>query len=336
MSAHFDAFRRTFREVHSTCAKLVHKGLGPRDRHLKGLMDFVLAYQTASEYPFVFKYSFARSEAEAAKITKLAAAIHLLQTSAFVTDDILDRTEMRYGHPAVHEKYGVSYAIIATEILQSVALETISEELDKGKFQNKCLALKILNQMMRELYVGQYLDVYNTGNLRVSKRDYYRVIALGVGNFFKYIAESAALLAGRPEREVKGLSSFAYHYGMALFITDDIVDVVDRPEVTGKAYAADLQNRRMRLPMMLALEMSGRGDVRFLKRLMKGGEPSPARIRRAADIIRRSGALDACLRAVKRHLSESLASLSSMGASLGAERLRWLSETLLTSQRLDG
>lgn len=335
MSVHFDAFRKTFREVHSACKKLAQKGLSPRDRHLKGLMSYVLAHQTASEYPFVFKYSFASSEDEARNITNLAAAVHLLQSSAFITDDIFDQTRMRYGQPAVHQKYGVSYAIIATELLQSVALETISAELERGNFQNKCLVLKIFNRMMRELYVGQYLDVNNTGNLHVSRRDYYRVIALGVGKFFEHIAQCGALLAGRPESEVRSLSSYAYHYGMALFITDDIVDVVDPPEVTGKTYAADLQNRRMRLPMILALEMCAGQDTRFLRAFMRGRRPSRAEITRAAQIIRQCGALDACLQITKTHIAHSIRSLSTIGQSLSAKRLRWLSETLLTSQRLD-
>ena len=308
--------------------------LSRKDSHLREMLSFVLAHQTASEYPYVFKYAFCRTERDFRRITKLAAAAHLLQSSAFVTDDIFDATTMRYGQPAVHTKYGVSYAIIATEILQSVALETFSAELERGRFHNKVLVLKILNQMVRELYVGQYLDVYNTGNLRMTKLDYYRVIALGVGNFFEHLAQAGALLAGRPDSEVRNLGRFGYHYGMALFVTDDIVDVVDSDKVTGKTSAADLKNRRMRLPVILALQMGNRGDSRFIHNAFRKKKLSSTEIERARKIIRDCGALDACERIAKKHLSQAVRHLADMKPSLSTRSLQWLCDTLMAAQRL--
>ena len=308
--------------------------LSRKDTHLREIMSFVLAHQTASEYPYVFKYAFCRSEKDSRRITRLAAAVHLLQTSAFVTDDIFDATSMRYGQPAVHTKYGVSYAIIATEILQSVALETISAELERGRFHNKVLVLKILNQMMRELYVGQYLDVYNTGNLRMSRQEYYRVIALGVGNFFEHLAQCGALLAGRPDAEVRNLARFGYHYGMALFVTDDIVDVIDSEDVTGKNYAADIKNRRMRLPVIVSLAAGSSGDLRNIHNAFRKKRLSSAEIKRTAQVIRESGALDACRRIAKQHLSQAVRHLGLMNQSLSTRSLKWLCDTLLTAQRL--
>ena len=334
MSAYFDMFRKTFREVHRTCRGLVLGSLSRKDSHLREMMSFVLAHQTASEYPYVFKYAFCRTEKDFRRITKLAAAAHLLQSSAFLTDDIFDGTSMRYGQPAVHTKYGVSYAIIATEILQSVALETFSAELERGRFSNKVLVLKILNQMVRELYVGQYLDVYNTRNLRMTRLDYYRVIALGVGNFFEHLAQCGALLAGRPDAEVRNLARFGYHYGMALFVTDDIVDVVDSEKVTGKTYATDLKNRRMRLPVIVSLASGNSGALRNIHNAFRKKRLSSAEIKRAAEVIRECGALDACRRVADKHLAQAVRHLGLMKPSLTTRSLKWLCDTLLTAQRL--
>ncbi|MFZ0962745.1 MAG: polyprenyl synthetase family protein [Terriglobia bacterium] len=334
MNAYLEMFRKTFAEVHAASKDLLLGSLSRKDAHLREIMSFVLAHQTASEYPYVFKYAFCRREKDFARIIKLAAAVHLMQSSAFVTDDIFDGTTMRYGQAAIHTKYGVSNAIIATELLQCVGLETISAELEKGKFHNKVLALKILNQMMRELYVGQYLDVYNTANLGMGRQEYYRVISLGVGNFFEHLARCGALLAGRPEREVKSLARFAYHYGMALFVTDDIVDVVDSEKVTGKSYATDLKNRRMRLPVILTLEMAHRRHLRFVKETFGRKKLSISEIARMAGIIQECGALDACRRIAMKHLSQAVRHLALMEPSLTTRSLQWLCDTLLPAQRL--
>jgi geranylgeranyl pyrophosphate synthase len=334
LSVYFDRFRKSFRKVHSAGRKLVLGSLSAKDRHLRRLMSFVLAYQKPSDYVHVFKYAYCRSERDFPGIVKPASCIHLLQASSFLTDDIFDFATTRYGHPAVHKTFGVTNAIVATELLQSVAGETLSAELARGSFHNECRVLEIFNRMIRELYVGQYLDVFNTGNLRMDKREYFRVIALAVGNFMAHTARMGALLAGRPDAEVHNLTGFGYHYGMALFITDDMVDVIDQTDVTGKSYAADLKNRRMRLPVILALERGKAREVRFLKKVLRKRRLSREEMEKARQIIRDSRALDGCLRTARWHLARSEHALSKMQESPTTRNLRWLAETLLTAQRL--
>src|SRR5207244_12566149 len=134
---------------------------------------------------------------------------------------------------AVHIEYGVDYAIIASQLMQSIALETISAELHAGSFANECLVLQIFNQIIRELFVGQYLDVYNSSDIHVSLKDYYRVISLAVGRYYAHVAKCGALLAKKAPSEVEAITKFGYHYGMAVFITDDILDITEKPKLAG-------------------------------------------------------------------------------------------------------
>src|SRR5207249_7661108 len=102
------------------------------------------------------------------------------------------------------------------------------------------------------------------------------------------IARCAAFLAGKPASEVRALAAYGYNYGMALFITDDIVDVIRNPRETGKNFAADLKNARLKLPILLALRMSRGEDRRFLKHVLTNGGPTASDLRRAAQVIQRS------------------------------------------------
>ena len=49
--------------------------------------------------------------------------------------------------------------------MQSAALRAASQELMRGRFANALSVMEILNRVVFDLYVGQYLDVANTGNL---------------------------------------------------------------------------------------------------------------------------------------------------------------------------
>jgi geranylgeranyl pyrophosphate synthase len=124
------------------------------------MMLFALRRHTPSDYPFLFRYAACRTEKDGTTVKNLAAAVHLLQSSTIITDDILDAGSMRFGRPAFHRQYNVNYAIIATELMQSIAFRTFGSDLDRGRFKHPCLVMKILNEILRDLYLCQYLDLY--------------------------------------------------------------------------------------------------------------------------------------------------------------------------------
>lgn len=334
MNDHMGAFHRTFRQAHAISLNIMRQQLPRDDPHLREMMMSTIRGQVTADYAFVFQYAFCRGEPDAAKVKRLGAAVHLLQSSAFVTDDIFDHSDLRYGHAALHKKYGVSYAIIAAELMQSAALVAISQELRRGRFANTLSVMEILNRVVFDLFVGQYLDVRNTGNLNMTRRQYDRVIALGVGKYFAQLAKCGALLANKASSEVESLTRYGYHYGMALFITDDIVDIINMPADTGKSYGCDLVNRRMRLPALLALRLAVRRDAEFLRAYLSDNSSRRGNLRQAVRVIERSGALAECKKAAHRHVTESLAALRLLAQTVPVRRLAWLSQTLLRAQGL--
>ena len=95
-----------------------------------------------------------------------------------------------------------------------------------------------------------------------------------------------------------------------------------------------LRNRRMRLPVLLALRMASARDAAFLRGLYRKARPGMGEVRRAAGIVCRSGALEACQREAERHISRALAALRGLRRTVPVARLRWLAETLLETQDL--
>lgn len=325
------AFRTTFRRTLSCAKHLVMTSIPATDAGLCKLMAFALHSNTPSGYPFVLRYSFCRRERDGDKVLKVAAAVHLLQQSSVITDDIFDSGEVRYGRRPVYLNYDVNYGIIAAELLQTVALRCVSEELAKGYFCNTGIAFKLLNQLLLDGYVGQYLDLFNTAQLSMSRKEYYRVIALGAGRVFQNIARCGALLAGKPAEEVHVLSRFAYAYGMALFIIDDIIDML-AAKATGKTYASDLKRRRMRLPIIMALRLCDRSQRKVLDRFLRKGATDETTIPQVVTVIRDSGALKASFFMANQYLATSLRSLAKLPPSITTERFHWLVERLLLCQ----
>jgi geranylgeranyl pyrophosphate synthase len=328
-----ELFRQTFRQTHALSRQIVRREISSRDGRLAEIVGYALQNQSPSDYPFVFKYAFCRKEADGRRIVALTAAIHLLQSSGFLTDDIFDQTPVRYGAPAIYVKYGVDNAILASQMLQSIALEKISVELLHRQLPNGAEVMRLLNQICRELAVGQYLDVFHSGDAELSLRKYYRVIALGVGRYFGHVARCGALLAGRRRAEVEAFTAFGYHYGMAVFITDDMLDIEKKPKEDGLMVGSDLMNRRMRLPVLFALRQAGQRDQIRLRRFLKTrGGATHREYDRIARIIVASGAMESCKRVAVRHVAASRKALRGAHDPWSAGMLDWLARTLMDAQ----
>jgi geranylgeranyl pyrophosphate synthase len=329
-------FRRTFQEAHAVARRLLRRHVSPADAPLPEILRDTIRGQSTSEYPFVFKYAFCSRGSDAGRIRTLTGAVHLLQSSGYVTDDIFDRTPLRYGEKAVHIRYGVDTAIIAGTLMQTIALEAISAELARGRFPNAGEAMTVFHRIIRELFVGQFLDIRNSASLRVTERDYFRVIALGVGRYFGHVARCGALLAGKDRSQVEALTAFGTHYGLAVFLTDDILDIRVKPRSSGLLAGSDLMNRRMRLPVLRALRLAGPRDRAALRRfLLHPGPAGRAGYDRIAAIIERSGALLSCRATAQRQVEAALRSLRRVPPGYGVAMLRWLAETLMKAQGLE-
>lgn len=333
-TSHSQEFRATFCQAHSLAGDLVLRRLTRREEGLKRVVRYALDYQTTSDYLYLTKYCFCRREEDGGTIAPVLAAIHLLQTSTMITDDIFDVSHLRYGRSVLHRKHGLSQAIIAAELFQSVALESISGELETGRFANGCRVLGLLNRILTECYIGQYLDITTSGDPKVSVRGYDRVIRLCAGNFFGNLAACGALLANKKAQETASLARFGYNYGMGLFITDDIVDITDSSRQTGKSLSPDLKGRRMRLPMILALKTSRSRNARLLREFLQSSGTSQSETMAAATLIRNSGALEACKTRAQNFLQRAKRALDEITNPLTRSRLAWLCDSLFAAQEL--
>lgn len=322
------AFRTTFQQTLARARRLVTNRLPSVKPRLRKLIAYALHNRVPSAYPFMLKYAFCRRERDGQAILNIAAALHLLQQSSLITDDIFDSGEVRYARRPVYIRYGVNHAIIAAELLQTIALRCVSEEATKGCFRSGEIACKFFDEILLDGYVGQYLDLFNTGRPSMTLREYYRMIELGSGRVFRRAALCGALLAGKPKKEIHILGQFAYAYGMALFIIDDTIDMLPA-SATGKTYASDLKGRRMRLPMILALRLANRNQKTLLNRFLRKKTVRDPDVDQVARAIRDCGALRTSLRIANRYLASALSKIARLPPSLTTRRLRWLAERLL-------
>ncbi|WP_231977816.1 polyprenyl synthetase family protein [Streptomyces sp. TLI_053] len=272
-------------------------------------------------------------------ITRAAAALELLQASALVHDDLMDRSDTRRGLPSVHrrfealhrargwrgdrEQYGASAAVLLGDLLLIWCDELF---LNSGLEPEAVLAAKPMFDLMRtEVMVGQYLDVLEPvagdsadgGALERAQTVLHYKSA-------KYTIERplqvGAMLAGAEPRLVEAYGAFGLPLGEAFQLRDDLLGVFGDPAVTGKPTGDDLREGKRTLLVAHAMRGLPADEARRLDERLGAPDLTPAEVAGLRELVARSGAPERVERRIDELMGQSLAALEAAPLADGQAR----------------
>ena len=105
-----------------------------------------------------------------------------------------------------------------------------------------------------------------------SERDYFRVIGGKTGQLFSVSCVLGARTAGGSIAQQSQLKQFGMRIGLAFQIADDVMDLTQSTEKTGKDAANDLSNHRLTLPLIRALKLGSETERRQLRELLSSAD----------------------------------------------------------------
>ncbi|MFI9272460.1 polyprenyl synthetase family protein [Kitasatospora sp. NPDC052896] len=266
--------------------------------------------------------------AESTGIAHAAAALELLQASALVHDDLMDRSDTRRGLPSVHrrfealhrdsgwrgdrEQFGAAAAVLLGDLLLIWCDELF---VRCGLDPAAVLAAKPVFDLMRtEVMAGQYLDVLepvagdstDAGALDRAQTVLHYKSA-------KYTIERplqvGARLAGASDQLMAAYSAFGLPLGEAFQLRDDLLGVFGDPAVTGKPAGDDLREGKRTL--LVALAMRGLPPARARRLDERLGAPGlgAAEIAELSELVARSGAAERVEERIEALMAQALAAL---------------------------
>ncbi|HOJ16155.1 MAG TPA: polyprenyl synthetase family protein [Caldisericia bacterium] len=178
----------------------------------------------------------------------ICTLIELLHVASLVHDDIIDENSLRRGAPTINslinEKYAVSvgYAFFSHIFME---LLTKDEQILLSFFET-----------MKEMCIGEILEIKSTFNKSRNIENYIKVISLKTGSLF---ALSCSI---NEKNNNENLKSFGKNFGIAFQILDDISDITEDENKLGKETFKDLRGGIYTLPVIYYL--SNRDEVNKL------------------------------------------------------------------------
>jgi geranylgeranyl diphosphate synthase type I len=259
------------------------------------------------------------------QIVAAVSALELVQASALIHDDLMDRSDTRRGVPAVHRRFerrhteagwrggAAAFGDSAAVLLGDLTLVWSDELLHASGVGPAELARarRVFDRMRTEVTVGQYLDVLTQATADTSVERAGKVARYKSA---KYTVErplllGAALAGAGPELEA-AYSDFGLPLGEAFQMRDDVLGVFGDPAQTGKPAGDDL--REGKRTYLVASAFAALDDAARAELDAGLGNPGldDAGVTRLRAIIADSGALAATERRIDDLMASALAALA--------------------------
>ncbi len=186
-----------------------------------------------------------------------AAAIEMIHTYSLVHDDLpaMDNDDLRRGRATCHKKFDEATAILAGDVLQTLAFQAIAE--------NEKLPAEIRVRLVSEIaraagtpvgmVAGQQFDLEAEGKT-ISIGQLEKIHHSKTGAIISVAARAGAIIAEANKNELEIVTNYAAKLGLLFQITDDLLDITQTTEVLGKTAGKDVSAEKATYPALYGLE----------------------------------------------------------------------------------
>ena len=193
-----------------------------------------------------------------AKCMPFAVAIEMIHNFSLIHDDLpgIDNDDFRHGKLTNHKKFNEATAILAGDSLLNQAYVVISNTLLQKENQERNIkALSELSNSVNQMLIGEYVDTeYEGKQISYEYLDYIHNNKTGA--LLKACSRIGAILAGASEQDIKNVTEYANHIGLAFQIKDDILSEIGDEKILGKPTGNDREKGKCTYVSKYGLEES--------------------------------------------------------------------------------
>jgi geranylgeranyl pyrophosphate synthase len=253
----------------------------------------------------------------------LAAAVEMLHTATLVHDDIIDEAAARRGQPALHVTAGAKAAVLVGDYLFARCFGLMDEAVEKDKGLN---AARVVERICEgEINQNSLRYSLNTG-----MREYRRRICAKTAALIAASLTLGAQHSNCGEEETMRFRRIGYDLGMGFQIIDDLLDFEGRRGETGKPVARDLEAGIFTAPVIHTL---GSASGNELRKLLSRPPYGTDELKKAVDIIRASGGIDAARQMAADYTAHAEAEIAALRPGKSRDLLEGLASELLLRRR---
>jgi geranylgeranyl diphosphate synthase type II len=210
-----------------------------------------------------------------AEAMPLACAVECIHTYSLIHDDLpaMDNDDYRRGKLTNHKVFGEGIAILAGDALLTQAFEIAARGKGWPRYSHQQVILELSRAAgSLELIAGQVADLEGEGK-RISAKQLRYIHERKTSALLCCSARLGGMSANCTQRQLKALTDFGYHVGLAFQIIDDILDVTQTTEQLGKTAGKDTKAQKATYPAIVGLKKSRKLAEELTERAFRALRP---------------------------------------------------------------
>jgi len=177
----------------------------------------------------------------------LSVVVEFIHTASLLHDDVVDSSDIRRGNPSANGVWGNQASVLVGDYLFSRSFQMLVQDNDLGM-------LKLMSDVTNALAEGEVLQLSRTFHLEMTEEECLEVIERKTAVLFSAAAEVGAHVSQQPAEIVKSMAEYGMCLGVAFQLMDDALDYLSDEEAAGKPVGHDLEEGKITLPLIHAME----------------------------------------------------------------------------------
>lgn len=177
----------------------------------------------------------------------LSVVVEFIHTASLLHDDVVDSSNQRRGAPSANGVWGNQASVLVGDYLFSRAFQMMVADGDMAM-------LKLMSDVTNALAEGEVLQLSRTFHLEMTEAECLEVIERKTAVLFKAATEVGAHVAGQSADVVADMAEYGMCLGVAFQLMDDALDYLAEAEEAGKPVGHDLEEGKITLPLIFAMQ----------------------------------------------------------------------------------
>ncbi|TDM00137.1 MAG: polyprenyl synthetase [Flavobacteriaceae bacterium] len=217
------------------------------------------------------------------KTYRAASLIELIHTATLVHDDVVDESNLRRGFFSINAVWKNKIAVLVGDFLLSKSLLLSCQNKDFD-------LLEVISLAIQDMSEGELLQIEKARKLDITEEVYFEIIRQKTATLIAACCKAGALSVGSSPELAQNMHRFGELVGISFQIKDDLFDYLQTNAI-GKPTGIDIQEKKMTLPLIFALNSSSEKEKKWILDIIKNHNKNKTKVKSLIEFVKEKGGL---------------------------------------------
>jgi octaprenyl-diphosphate synthase len=244
----------------------------------------------------------------------LSVVFEFVHAASLLHDDVVDHAELRRSKPAANTIWGNPGVVLVGDFLYSKSI------LMTVGYKNVRI-LEVFSDTTTKMAEGEVLQLVHSDDLEIDQGEYLEVITRKTAVLISAACQIGIIFGEGNSQQEAAMRTYGHSLGVAFQLIDDTLDYTGDAKELGKPIGNDIQEGKVTLPLIHALQ-NGRADAKARLKDIFGAEEIPMELfAEARELVIASGGIEYTQRLAVDHVQRAKQALDIFPSSPTKETL---------------